>query len=302
VRKASQLLLRWPDEPQRFGTMQYLTRRPSPPLAGLVSYLWSLSDAPGHGRERIVPSGTIELVINLHSDEFRIFEPAGRNGRRFRGAIVSGCYSSGFDVDTRVHACILGVHFTPGGAARLLGVPPGKIANSHVALEDLWGPSAAEIRERLCAAPSLQQQMDLLELALIARLPDRWRQRPAVSVGIAELEKPGVEIGHIAGMLGLSRRRFIEVFSEDVGMTPKRFFMVRRFQRSLARALQLPSVAWAQLAVECGYFDQAHLCRDWVAFAGMSPGEFLALRAAQVKENHIALPKEGGQIRPRQVR
>lgn len=184
---------------------------------------------------------------------------------------------------------MLGVHFKPGGAARLLGVPPGNLANDHVGLTDLWGPTAAELCERLCAAPSLQRRIQLLEQALIARLPDRPYRRAAVSVGLAELDHPGIEVGHVAAELGLSRRRFIEVFTEDVGMTPKRYSMVRRFQRALARALQSPSPAWVQIALDCGYFDQAHLCRDWAEFTGMSPVEYLALRAIRVKDNHVAL-------------
>src|SRR5262245_11108735 len=104
-------------------SMRYLVHKPCPPLRPFVDYLWFLSDAPRHARERIVPSGTIEMVINLQEDEFRIYGSAtGENPRRFRGAIVSGCYSGPFGIDTREHAAIVGVHFRPGGAARLLGV------------------------------------------------------------------------------------------------------------------------------------------------------------------------------------
>lgn len=118
--------------------MRYLARQPSSPLSEIVDYLWSLSDAPGHARERIVPSGTIELVINLHYDEFRIYDPAAGRERRFHGAIVSGCYSRAFEIDTRAHALVLGVHFKPGGAARLLGVPPflvGAFASRRASLD-----------------------------------------------------------------------------------------------------------------------------------------------------------------------
>lgn len=252
-------------------------------------------------RERIVPSGTIELVINLHADEFRIF--AGHE-HRFRGAIASGCYSRAFEIDTRAHTHVLGVHFKPGGAARLLGVPPGALADAHVGLDDLWGRSATELRERLCAAPTSRQRIDLLEQALIARLPNRPYPRAAVSVALFELEQPGIEVGQVCRALGLSRRRFIEIFSEDVGMPPKRYSMVRRFQRALAVALRSPSAAWARIALECGYCDQAHLCRDWVALTGVSPAEFVGLRGIPVKENHVAVLDQGSNTsntRPRRA-
>lgn len=276
------------------GSMRYSVHTPSPPLSGLVGHLWSLSDAPGHERERVVPSGTIELVINLQEDEFRIYGSANPGDcRRFRGAIVSGCYSAPFGIDTREHASILGAHFRPGGAARLLGVRPGEIADAHVGLDDLWGRRASELRERLCATSDQRRRFQILERALIARLPDGLSGRSAVKIALAELDQPGIEVGDVAKKVGLSRRRLIETFTEDVGMTPKRFARVRRFQRALALASESRSPSWAGLALECGYFDQAHLCRDWAEFTGISPAEFLALRTIPVKDNHVALPDMG---------
>ena len=75
-------------------------------------------------------------------------------------------------------------------------------------------------------------------------------------------------------------------------MTPKRYAKVRRFQRALDRLNGDAAPAWAQVALECGYFDQAHLCRDWAELTGLSPAEFLRLRSVPVKENHVALPEQ----------
>lgn len=273
--------------------MHHLVHRPGPLLGAFVDCLWLQTGAPRHARERIVPSGTVELVFNLHADEFRIYEPLTGTERRFRGAIASGCYSKAFEFDTRAHVLAIGVHFKPGGAASVLGAPPGELADAHVSLDDLWGQGVSELRERLCAAADSGQRFDFLEAALIERIRGRGPRRPAVGAGLAELEQAGVEVASVAEMCGLSRRRFIEVFTEDVGMTPKRYARVRRFQRALALASRSPSPAWARLALETGYFDQAHLCRDWAAFTGMSPSEYLKWRSIRVKENHVALPDGG---------
>jgi AraC-like DNA-binding protein len=278
--------------------MRYCFRKPSPPLSGLVDYLWHLSDAPGHARERIVPSGTIELVINLQEDEFRIYSSAGTGEgcHRFRGAIVSGCYGAPFGIDTREHASIIGVHFRPGGAAGLVGAPPGDLADLHVGLEQLWGNRASELRERLHAASDLETRFEILERCLIARVPAARSRRPAVMAALSGLDQPGVEVGEVANEVGVSRRRLIEIFTEDVGMTPKRYARVRRFQRALALAMGSASPAWTEVALECGYFDQAHLCRDWGEFTGFPPGAFQALRRTRVKDNHVALPDVGSNL------
>ncbi|WP_394840839.1 AraC family transcriptional regulator [Pendulispora brunnea] len=276
-------------------SMRYRVCKPSPPLRGIVDYLWYLSDVPDHARERIVPSGTIELVINLQEDEFRIygFEPAGEVCHRFPGAMVSGCYGTSFGIDTREHASVMGVHFRPGGVGGLLGAPPGELADAHVGLDALWGARAIELRERLCAAADSYQRFRILEGALFARLRRSRAVRDSVRSSLSCLDRPEVEIGEITRTLGLSRRRFIEIFTEDVGMTPKRYSRVRRFQRALALTMQSPRPKWSRVALECGYFDQAHLCRDWVELTGVSPGEFLALRRTHVKENHVALSDAG---------
>ncbi|HEU0032138.1 MAG TPA: helix-turn-helix domain-containing protein [Kofleriaceae bacterium] len=266
--------------------MRYSARPPDPRLREHVEYLWMLRDAPAHARERIVPSGTLELVINLHADAFRIFDPFAGTERTLRGAIVSGCYARAFEIDTTAHAHIVGVHFKPGGAARLLGAPPGALANDHVALDALWGRDATELRERLIAAP---RPLELLEQALLARLRERPSAR--VAAAVAALDHAEREVGNVARALGLSRRRFIEIFTEDVGMTPKRYAIVRRFQRALVAARRWPSTTWASIAVACGYYDQAHLCRDWSELTGVSPTEFVGARDIEVKDNHVALPR-----------
>ncbi|MDT5186816.1 MAG: hypothetical protein QOJ20_3283 [Mycobacterium sp.] len=277
--------------------MQYRTYRPGPPLADFIEYLWALRDVPAHSTERIVPSATLELVVNLHEDALRIYDPETRGWRRYSGAVVSGAYRRFFVIDPRDHASIVGVHFRPGGALPFLGVPPGELADRHVDLAMLWGRSALELREQLCAAPTAAARFALLERALRSRLVDCRPGHPAVPFALGRLARPGVTVGEVAADVQLSRRRFIEVFTTEVGMTPKRLSRVLRFQRASGLARRLDAPDWGQLAHACGYFDQPHLIHDVSEFAGTSPRQ---LRAAseQVKELHLGVP-DGGQIPPR---
>jgi AraC-like DNA-binding protein len=268
--------------------MLYEAHIPAAPLLGRVEYLWALRDAPAHARERILPSGTVELVVNLDDDEFRIYDRADpTRPRRFPGAIVSGAYRSYFVIDTREHASVIGVHFRPAGASALLGLPAGELADAHVALESLWGRSAVELADRLRAARGAVERFRLLEAALLARLPRADTGHRAVPLALAELERDGGHVREIAARLGLSHRRLIEVFRREIGMTPKRFARVRRFRRALA-AMRGAPVDWAGLAAAHGYCDQSHLIRDVMAFSGFSPVD-LRRRSERVKEHHAAL-------------
>ncbi|HTE55916.1 MAG TPA: helix-turn-helix domain-containing protein [Kofleriaceae bacterium] len=270
--------------------MLYRSHIPAPPLAGFVENLWCLNDAPHHTRERILPSGTIELVVNLVEDEIRIYDPVhGDRCRRLSGAIVSGAYRGFFVVDTLEHASVIGVHFRPGGASPFLGVPAGALADAHVDLDALWGRRAAELRERLCAAPTSERRFAVLEEALVARLDRPPRRHGAVRGALDQLERTAVGVGDLAARADLSHRRFIEIFGAEIGMTPKRFARVRRFQRALALARRATSADWAGLAVAAGYCDQSHMIRDFVEFSGSSPADLHRHRGDRVKENHVVL-------------
>jgi AraC-like DNA-binding protein len=268
--------------------MLYRCHIAAPPLGEYVEYLWSLSDAPPHQHERILPSGTLELVINLHEDEFRIYDPLqGGRCRRLAGAIVSGAYARHFVIDTREHASVIGAHFRPGGAAPVLGAAPGELSDAHAPLDALWGAGpTAELCERLRAARP-EERFGVLERALAARTRDPARRHAAVPVAVEQLDC-GASVAEVADRVDLSHRRLIQVFSAEVGMTPKLFARVRRFQRCLERAGRDPSGGWSLLAAECGYSDQSHMIREFIALSGFSPDQLRRHRSRPVKEFHVA--------------
>lgn len=172
-------------------SMFYRSTIPGPPLDRFIENLWCLSDAPRHARERILPSGTLELVINLHEDEFRIYDAHEERCRRLSGAIVSGAYRRFFVIDTLEHASVVGVHFRPGRAAPFLGVPAGGLADAHFDLDAVWGRRAGELREPLCAAATPEQRFRILERALRARLDRARRRHGAALVAVDHLERSG---------------------------------------------------------------------------------------------------------------
>jgi AraC-like DNA-binding protein len=267
--------------------MLYLRHPPAPALAAHVAELWSLADAPPHGAERILPTGTLELVINLADDELRIYD--GTAIRRYPGALVSGAYHAHFGIDTREHASVIGVHFRPGGARPFLGVPPGELADRHVDLATLWGPRAAELRERLCAAPTGAARFALLERALVERLASARGGHPAVPRAIAALAGGEARVADVAADLGIGPRRLTDVFTAEAGIAPKAFARIARFQRTLTRAQRAAVRDWSQLAAASGYCDQSHLIRDFVAIAGEAPTALLARSRDRVKDGHVAL-------------
>ncbi|MEX2138020.1 MAG: helix-turn-helix domain-containing protein [Pirellulales bacterium] len=271
--------------------MRYSSHEPAPPLGDFVHNFWDCTDAPSHARERILPSGTIELVVNLREDEVRIYDSEQPETYwRFPGIVVSGTYAGAFVIDPSQHASMTGVHFRPGGAFPFFGAAVGELTNSHLALEVLWGRLAIELRERLCSAATPQKRFQILEELLKARL--RWSSgHPAVSLALDIFGPAGIgdSVRAVSKRLGLSQRRFIQVFTAQVGLTPKLFCRVLRFQHAREVVNQAATPNWCQLAVACGYYDQSHLIHDFEEFSGLSPTDYLCLRSNRLLRNHVPL-------------
>jgi len=264
-------------------TMFLRTYTPGPPLDEYIDRFWFCSDTPPHPRERITPSGTAHLVINLSDDEIRIDTASGCR-RRFSGAAIAGPYSNLFLVDPLVGASLIGVCFRPGRAAPVLGAPLSEFTDTHVDLESVWGRKAAELRERLWTAATPTRRFAVLEEVLRERMHWARPWHGAISVALNAFEQADatVHVRNLAQWVGLSQRRFIQLFRTEVGLTPKLYGRVRRFQRARELAQRTTDPDWAAVAVTCGYFDQSHLIRDFREFCGLSPVAYLNQRTQHV--------------------
>jgi AraC-like DNA-binding protein len=269
--------------------MLYLTHIPRPPLAEFVELLWlSERRVAAHAMERCLPTGTVELVIDLRDDGLRLHDRADPDKvHDFGEALVCGPHAEFFVIDTARPCAIMGVHFKPGGAFAFFGLPMDELVNLHVPLETLWREDAARMRERLLAAETPAEKFRSLERSLLVRLARREARHAAVAFALAEFRRVPQRrpIGDLAEQIGLSPRRFIRLFSDEVGLTPKLFCRVLRFQQALRLINGGEPVDWSELALACGYYDQAHFIHDFQAFCGLCPTAYPAQRGEHM--NHV---------------
>ena len=127
-----------------------------------------------------------------------------------------------------------------------------------------------------CATP--REKLRTVEIALLEHAAGMFDGRPVVQYAVDKfLAQPATtRIACVADKTGFSTRRFIELFKKHVGMTPKLFCRVRRFQRVLHQIASGKSVNWTGVALDGGYFDQAHFIHDFRAFSGINPAKYLA--------------------------
>ena len=263
--------------------MPATTCRRAPRLGNTVAWLWSWRGRPAHARERILPDGNVQLLVNLASEQLRVVEADG-SLRLLPAAVTSGAYQRPFVVDTVDQTDIVGVSFRAGGAAPFFALPISELRDDHVPLVELWGSAATDaLRERLLRAPDDAARLDVLEDALVAAAWTRPRVAPRITVALrALLLRPEVESA--AEAANLSRRALTRVFREEVGLPPKRWARIRRFQKALAGRCTARDLT--ELAHAAGFYDQAHFCREVQAFAGEAPS---ALLARSLHGNHVVL-------------
>lgn len=265
--------------------MRVVQRRVRPELAPFVRGLWLFEAELAHSRERILPTGSSQLLINLDEDELRAWRGEGLDRlQTVGGAALTSVSDEPFAIDTAEQRRIVGATFHPGGAAAFFDVPMTELGGRDVALGDLWGRSGETLRERMLEARDDQACLAVLEHALVQRL--RRAHDRQMDVAIVALER-GRPVGEVARTLELSPRRLIRRFSARVGLAPKRFARLRRFHRVLKDIAGERRVDWADVASGAGYYDQAHLIRDFRAFSGLKPSEYEPRNARD--ETHLVL-------------
>jgi len=260
--------------------MLYRTYIPGPPLCRFVEWLWLYEgDNLPHRKERVLPDGAMQLIVNLREDRLRAFDREDHGEcRSFCGSLVSGAHSEFVVIDTACLGEVMGVHFRPGGAFPFFRSPGNELRDAHVSLDALWGSRAAGLRDRLLEAKTAEDRFRILEQALLAQAARPLAGDPAVAFALRELQyAPHTRtISEIGRQIGLSPRRFIEAFSEEVGLTPKLFCRIRRFQQVLRLMRSGRRIDWTDIALSCGYFDQPHFIHDFRSFSGINPTAYLA--------------------------
>jgi AraC-like DNA-binding protein len=269
--------------------MLFLSRVPRPPLDAFVESVWLChQDARPLTLERVLPTGRAQLIVNLKEDETRLYDPE----RKFRcvatsGAVLSGVHPRYQIIDTDEQEYVVGVAFKPGGCVPFFKTPAYETAGLDVPLEDL-NPAhrASALRERLLESPTDEDRLDVIEQVL----EEMWTARavhPAVAFAIDTINRRphATSITAITDAIGMSAKRFIERFKNDIGLTPKHYCRIQRFQRAIVRAHQDQTIDWAEVALDCGYFDQPHFIHDFRSFAGVTPTSYHAARTPF--QNHV---------------
>ncbi|HXP88355.1 MAG TPA: helix-turn-helix domain-containing protein [Bryobacteraceae bacterium] len=197
--------------------------------------------------------------------------PAGSHADVLGAMTVAGPTSS----DGRDE--IWGAYLRPAGAPRCTGVPAADLTDRIVALDELWGPAASELIAELSEQNEAAERIDRIESALLRRTSQARTAATALNVpGLAAWvmrRQGGVTVERMGAAAGVSRQHLTRVFRESVGVTPKLYCRLARFQSGLVHAGSGSKVDWAREAVQMGYADQSHMIAEFRRFSSLTPGQ-----------------------------
>jgi AraC-like DNA-binding protein len=238
-------------------------------------------------REHVLPTGAMHLVFRLSDEPLRLFDdPSDARGHVVARAVVGGARSRYYLRDISAPSCSVGAMLRPGAARALFGAMADELSERHTPLEDLWGAAVRSVEDQLLEAGDLERRLTLLEHLLSVRLPTVRGLHPAVAHALERFEARQ-PIAPVVRATGYSHRHFIALFRRAVGLAPKEYSRVVRFRSALLRASSEPSTRWTTIALDAGYSDQAHFTRDFVQFAGISPGSYR--RSAPAFPHHVSV-------------
>jgi AraC-like DNA-binding protein len=278
--------------------MLYLERSPHPALAPFIKSLWYCHDPHArHGRQVILPSGHMQIVLSLAQSLTDCAAGLHAPATPQSFAVLVGIFSRYQVIDTADLAHLVGIVFRPAGTTPFFSACTHLFTNLETPLEDLWSTGDLRsstphtLRDQLHEAPTPQAKFDALEAALLTRLR-RFKDptpHPLVRYALNTLDAaPGVTtVAELSRSTGLSPRRLAQLFAQHVGVSPKLYARIQRFQQTVQLLHRGADIPWAELALACGYYDQSHFANDFRAFSGLSPTTYCA--APRPWSNHIAL-------------
>ncbi len=238
----------------------------------------------------MLPTGCAQLVISLARDFLTDANHPINPMAPQPPALLLGIYTHYQQIDAFDFAGLMGVAFHPGGTLPFCRESARHFSNCETSIEDLW-PEAASLRCRLREASTVAQKFTLLESALLARLSGSQKHdlHPAVKLSLAGIcaHANAATVNGLTRDTGLSTRRLAQLFQEQVGVSPKLYCRIRRFQQALAHLHAGDELPWAELALACGYYDQSHFSNDFRAFSGISPSTYSA--SARPWANHVEM-------------
>lgn len=257
---------------------------PPPPLAHYVELItYYKGYNPPHTIERLLPDGGIDLIIDLTNVPKHIYDNETLTEiQSCKRAWISGMRTEYISIQARAaESEMLVIRFRPGMAWSFLHMPVLEIKDKVVDAELVFGNELLSFREQLLEQAEPVQKFTIAEQYLLRRIKNHFEIHPAIRYCISQIggNPSQASIREITHKTGYSSKHLISLFGKYAGINPKQYVSVLKFQQAVQLLENNPGqINWTSLALDCGYYDQAHFINEFKRFSGFNPSAYMELR------------------------
>ena len=265
--------------------MIFQTYIPKPPLDEFIEhFIYHEGYDPAHTIDRFLPDGNVEIIIDLDDKPKFIYDNETlREIQTCRNVWASGVRTEPISIYSGKESAMLIISFKKGKAYPFFPFSMKEISNRVVDADLLWGSLLDDLRERILDETDIGKRFRIVENFLFKSFQKKLERNPCVEFAVNEIVKnpSQTNLGKLNDKIGYSQKHFISMFKKQVGLTPKSYLRIMRFQAALIEIESSAKVDWTQVAGNCGFYDQAHFIADFKKFSGFTPEQYLK------RKNHL---------------
>ncbi|MGA3091037.1 MAG: AraC family transcriptional regulator [Terriglobales bacterium] len=246
------------------GKLRHVRRRPAADLTGWIAHYWMIRWDLRGSEPQLAESVP-------HPNVHVIFEPAA--------SVVAGVQTHKFSRRLEGQSQVFGIKFKPGGFRPFLKFPVSKLADRTIPVERVFGNAVRALEELVLSGAKENEKVEAANQFFRSRLPAPDETVELAGQLVEEIlnQRDIKTVDDLVARSGMGKRSLQRMFQEYVGVSPKWVIRRYRLHELIERSHSGERTDWSQLALELGYFDQAHLINDFRSITGFSPTEYQSL-------------------------
>ncbi|MES1216781.1 MAG: AraC family transcriptional regulator [Bacteroidota bacterium] len=252
---------------------------PTYPLNQFVeSFIYYRDYNPVHSVDRFLPDGNVNIVIDLTDHPKYIYDNETlKEIQACRNVWFSGIRNNYITIPSGKDSEMFVINFHKGKAYPFVQMPLNELTDCVIDGNLVLSNDIMNVREMILSVSLITQKFYIVEKFLLKKFSDKLIVNPFIEFAVNKIiEDPSqVSIEHISNKVGYSQKHLIRLFKDNVGVTPKGFLKIIRFQKAIQEIAATKKIDWTGIAFESGYYDQAHFINDFKAFSGFTPSQYL---------------------------